>query len=473
MRFRNKVLMWNITILSIALGVLGFVMIYANFSRTLKMQRQFSIEENNLLQNSVEYYLLDGINDKDSNLEGSIQYAGTSTGGHINSDETVLILMLEDIVIYSNASENIFFPKEFIENIEVGGKYYSTWKDGKNYSLMVGSLSLVRDKNFYIITVRDVSETYKALYDQIALLIVIVISVILISGIVMYVISTKLTKPLESLNLVTDSIVSGDYSLTAEVNSDDEIGELAKKFNDMTISIGAHVDELNQMVKRREQFVADFTHEIKTPMTAIIGYADTLKQNRLKPEQQQIAYQYIYSEGKRLETMSLKLFDLIYLKDNEIVFSEEDTLKFVEEIKSSMTPLLAKKNIALETDIEPAKIYCEPELLKTVFINLIDNARKATDAGGRIAFRGFKTSEGYAFEVEDWGIGMDEETVVHISDEFFMADKSRTRQEGGAGLGMSLSAVIVEKHNAVLEISSEIGKGTLIKVTLPKDKLVD
>lgn len=467
MRFRNKVLMSNITILSIALGVLGFIMIHTNFSRALELQKQFSIEENNLVQFSIEYYLLDGLNNPTNIITKSIITAGENTAKQLNDEWVTLLLMMDDEIVYCNISEEVEYPTDFIDNIEVGGKYYTTRKKDGSYSMLVGSCAVIKEKGFYIITIRDVTDTYKTLYEQIALLIVIVLCVIIISGVIMYVISSRLTKPLEKLNKVTDSIASGDYSLEAEVSSDDEVGELAKKFNEMTVSIGAHIDELNQMVKRRDQFVADFTHEIKTPMTAIIGYADTLRQKKLSDEQQQLAYQYIYSEGKRLESMSMKLFDLIYLKDNEILLSEEDSKVFSDEVVSSMLPLLEKKNITLDTKVEASVIYCEPELLKTVFINLIDNARKASAEGGRIAFRGSKNADGYAFEVEDWGIGMDEETVAHISDEFFMADKSRTRKEGGAGLGMSLSAVIIEKHNARLDIKSVLGKGTIMKITLP------
>jgi len=163
----------------------------------------------------------------------------------------------------------------------------------------------------------------------------------------------------------------------------------------------------------------------------------------------------------------MKLFDLIYLKDNDLVRSEINTTGMAKEIADSMQPILDRKEIHLETAVESAIIYGDLELLKTVFINLIDNARKASTEQSTIWFRGFSKENTYIFQVEDHGCGMDEETKQHICDEFYMADKSRSRAEGGAGLGMSLASLIILRHGATMEIESELGRGSIFTITLP------
>ena len=126
-----------------------------------------------------------------------------------------------------------------------------------------------------------------------------------------------------------------------------------------------------------------------------------------------------------------------------------------------MTPSLETKNQKLNINITNEKIKCNKALLLTVFVNIVDNARKASDEGKEISITGKIDDDGsYEFVVEDYGIGMKQEDVERICDEFYMVDKSRSRKEGGAGIGMSLVAIIMEKHNAVLNVESEINKGT-------------
>jgi signal transduction histidine kinase len=275
-----------------------------------------------------------------------------------------------------------------------------------------------------------------------------------------------MTRPLENLSRITNRISGGDYSVRADIKSDDEVGELADNFNVMAGSVEENVEELKDMIHRREQFVADFTHEMKTPMTTIIGYADSVRHLEMTEEERNMSLDYIYTEGKRLENLSQKLFDLLYLKNSDIIMEEYDASELAEETILHMKPMMNKKGITIRTDFEDGELYGDGELIKTVFINLLDNARKASRENSEITFTGKNLEQDgekyYEFVVRDNGIGMSEEEQKKIFDEFFMADKSRTRKEGGAGLGMSLVAIILEKHGASIRIESELGKGTAV-----------
>lgn len=469
MRFRYKVIMINIAFLSIALGILGFVIIHRNFRHSLDIQISYAIEEHNLIQSSIEYHLLDVINQNKYDLTQDLTNAGRETDAQMLSDRSSLFILYNNELLYNSENDKAIppdIPKTLLDSLELGSKKYLTKKNADEYFLYVASKNIINDANLYVVTRRNAGDTYQLLYSQIQYFFMLMVIVLAVCSIFLYFICTHLTKPMEQLNMVTDYIAHGNYQIQADITSDDEIGMLAKKFNDMAIAISEHIEELNTMVKQHEQFVADFTHEIKTPMTTIIGFADTLCSKPIAEERKQLAYQYIYSEGKRLEAMSMKLFDLIYLKENAIEKCEIETTGLAEEITKSMMPILDRNDIVLETEIAPSIIYGEPALLKTVFINLIDNARKASAPHTKILFRGFPKENFYCFQVQDFGCGMDEETKQHICDEFYMADKSRTRAEGGAGLGMSLAALIVQKHGATLDIQSEPGKGTVITICL-------
>ena len=288
-----------------------------------------------------------------------------------------------------------------------------------------------------------------------------------------FILSSFLTKPLERLNEVSDEMAEGNYKMRVNVKSDDEIGQLALKFNHMAASVENHVDELQQQIKRREQFVADFTHEIKTPMTTIIGYADTMRSIEL-PRIDQITYlNYIFSAGKRLEIMSQKLFELIYLNRHDIETNPINTQLFTKEIEEFALPILSKKDIKLICDIENAVILANKDLLATAFINFIDNARKASEEHTTILLSGKREKEAYVFSVKNEGIGISEENLNKICDEFYMVDKSRSRKEGSAGLGLSLASLIVKCHGATLNIESKEGVGTTIFVIFQKDTIVE
>ena len=208
------------------------------------------------------------------------------------------------------------------------------------------------------------------------------------SSLLLYIISRLLTRPLEQLSVTTDSFANGHYSERSDIRTNDEVGKLSERFNSMADSVETHDEELNDMIHRREQFVADFTHEIKTPMTSIIGYADTMRSLDLSKDEQQTALNYIFSEGKRLETMSMKLFDLLYLKDHPIDVRPFPAASLANSVITSVTPIVEAAGETLVTDIEPGTLYGDIDLLKSVFINLIDNARKASKAVYTIEFKG-------------------------------------------------------------------------------------
>lgn len=228
----------------------------------------------------------------------------------------------------------------------------------------------------------------------------------------------------------------------------------------------AENQSLSDVAERREEFIASFAHELKTPLTAIIGYADMLRSRDMTPKNRFTAAGYIFSEGKRLEALSLKLLDLIVTGKQAIEKKRYDAPYFIREIAAVAVPSLAADGMTLEMRWEQGEVYIEPDLFKTLLINLIDNARKASHKGQTVELYGKAEDGGYAFYVRDHGRGMKKDDLDRITEPFYMIDKSRSRAQNGAGLGLALCQRIAELHGSQLEYESEPGKGTTVRVFL-------
>lgn len=466
MKFKFKVLITNIIVLSIAMGTIGYFMIKMNFDLALNTLIDSAISENNLAQTYVEYDLLEYINNNGRLISDELQLVR-------NNLETGLLMSSELYINYDNktfssdSEENVLLPQELLDINEKVSKNYIICEEDDAHYIYVASCNEINNKYLHIVTKKSVEDAFSLLDEQFQFFRMLLISIVSLGCIFVFIIASILTKPLEKLNKVSDEMADGNYSMRASIHSTDEVGQLAAKFNHMAASVDKHVKDLEQQVYRREQFVADFTHEIKTPMTTIIGYADTMRSIDLPREDQITSLNYIVSAGKRLETMSRKLFELIYLNRHEIDTSPIKVSSFCQELYDYISPAIKAKNISLKMDIENAFILGNRELLTSAFINFLDNARKASYENSVIELVGHIEGSSYSLSVIDHGIGMAKEHLDKICDEFYMVDKSRSRNEGSAGLGLSLASLIINRHGGLLNITSKEKLGTTIQVTLP------
>lgn len=177
---------------------------------------------------------------------------------------------------------------------------------------------------------------------------------------------------------------------------------------------------------------------------------------------------YIYTEGKRLEAMSLRLLDIIVTKRSEAElrqYSAEEIFTYLKEMYGD------DRGMVFRFSYESGMIWAEVNLIKTVLVNLIDNACKASEEGSVVEVKGVNRENGYYFAVIDAGIGIPQEEQHKIVKAFYMVDKSRARSKNGAGLGLALCAEILEIHHSRLEIESEPNKGSCIGFLLPKKEV--
>lgn len=278
--------------------------------------------------------------------------------------------------------------------------------------------------------------------------------------IVALVISCIYLRPLKRLTDSTKKVASGDFSVRFELNG-------LENSNQLLQSLNAMVEELGSMETLRDDFVSNISHEFKTPIASIHGFARLLKKGNLSAEQQNEYLDIILSESERLSTMSKNILLLSKL-DNTPRLTDVTTFPLDEQIRRTLLILnrqMEEKNIDLDFEMERHYISGNEELLTQVWINLLGNAIKFTGNGGTIVVLLKKSDDRIMVSIKDTGIGMSPDTLKHIFDKFYQGDHSRSSQ--GNGLGLSLVKKIVELHNGTIEANSEEGLGSEFIVTLP------
>lgn len=287
----------------------------------------------------------------------------------------------------------------------------------------------------------------------------------------MTLIACWLTRPIRLLTRATGKMAEGEYSYRAEQISNDEMGQLTADFNHMAEALEQNIQNLENEVRAREDFIAAFSHELKTPLTAMIGYADMLRSRKLDDEKHFLCANYIYTEGKRLETMALRLLDIIVTRRKEIdrkTTNVSGIFSYLQEIYDE-TKNPEDGRVKVDISWEKGELYAEENLLKTVLINLTDNAIKASEEGQTVEITGRRMENGYYFQVRDEGIGIPEEELQKITEAFYMVDKSRSRAHNGAGLGLALCTAILELHHSRLKIESTLGFGSCMSFLIPDE----
>ena len=328
------------------------------------------------------------------------------------------------------------------------------------YRVELGGQSLCIQRERDVSTVFHQAEENLGVYQWI-MLAILAVSVALTTVFIMI-----FTQPLSRISRTARQLSAGHYEKRVNVRSNDELGQVARDFNAMADALEAKISELDSALERQKEFTASFAHELKTPLTSVIGYADTLRSRALPPERQFEAADYIVSEGKRLQSMSFALLDLFSLEREAPRFRNASVTQLMADVSRSCAWVLREKQLRLEVRAEEAQVSMVPELMQTLLYNLIDNARKASAPGSVIRLTGAVTDMGYSFSVRDFGRGIPAEELSRITEPFYMVDKSRARAEGGAGLGLALSNRIARLHGAQLRFYSEVGKGTEVTFQL-------
>ena len=268
-------------------------------------------------------------------------------------------------------------------------------------------------------------------------------------------------KPLQRLSETAGSIADGSYEKRVDIKSKDEIGALGEDFNKMADAVEKQLRALQTSEQKKTIFMGDLTHELNTPLTAISGYAQTLRSVKLNKEDEEEALTYIYEECKRLERLSKKMMRLLELEsETELTFTDIEIADLFYSAVKLCSVKAVEKDITLKILSQDGTIHGDFDLMTDVLVNLIDNAIKASPEHSEVLLY---ASDG-GITVEDHGCGIPAEEKEKILEPFYMIDKSRSRKSGGAGLGLALTALILKHHHMTLDIDSAVGRGTKMQI---------
>lgn len=346
---------------------------------------------------------------------------------------------------------------------------YITKDNDQNYSIVNGDMPymimtskvIIGSDEYYLTGCYDVSSVFNERNRQVFTFVFIDIVVIGISFIILKFLSQYLTQSIDKLNKASQRIASGHYGERTHIHTQDEIGELSQSFDEMAYMNEKRIEELKINLEQREEFMGSFSHEIKTPMTAILGFADMLYTMDCDEKTRRKAARYIYMEGKRLESLSYTLMELLSLSDKTI---ELEIISFDEIIHQLKEYYQNEPHILFNT--HSCLVYSHQDLLFTMMRNLIDNARKASQNNQDVIIKTILENHNLIVKIQDYGIGMSEEDIQKITEPFYMVDKSRSREQGGAGLGLSIVKRICDVHHTTLDIQSKLHEGTTMSFVL-------
>lgn len=276
-------------------------------------------------------------------------------------------------------------------------------------------------------------------------------------------ITKRMLRPIEKITNATKKVAGGDFTVQLETNRKDEIGELTHNFNKM-------VKELNSIECLQKDFINNVSHEIKTPISSIQGFAKLLEEDDLSKEERKEYSGIIKEEADRLLYLSTNMLKLAKLENQERLTNTEE-ICVAEQIRrtiSVLEPKWKEKNIKFNVNLKENKIYGEKELLFQVWMNLIENAIKYSKEQGHIDIKMKESDENLLIEIKDYGQGMTKEECEKIFDRFYQVDK--THSERGAGLGLAIVKRIIELSNGKIRVESQVNKGTTFIIELP-DKM--
>lgn len=481
MKFSQKIFLISFILIIIVINIIGIVMINYTYKLNIEKEIEKSISQtNNIMHELTVYssydlstvannYLKNGIN-VDVYINGQRSYT------NFKSEDSQIA---EGLLTSEDKSKDEGLTTE-IDNIENGllDTDEDKIKAEKNSANIVENSSyieymdsyIINDKlfmklkrdNYIVITLSNISEANNMKQEQTNFFIELSVISSFIIALFLSITVNFLTRKIKKLDKAVNKVKQGNYNIKLKRLGNDEIGNFGNSFNEMTIAIQDNINKIQEVSENRRQFIGDLTHEIRTPLTSIIGYSSLINNDKVTDNNTIKQYSArIYEEGKYIQQMSERLTEMLLIENGSI---KKELINISEEIKIIIEELEnlyynAIFNIQIEENVykEVDKI-----LLKSLIYNLVKNAIGAYDTTPRIDIYLSK----YEITIIDYGRGIPEDKIEKIKEPFYTLTKDRNRKISGMGLGLTLCFKIVNIHNWKLNIKSEIEKGTKVTILI-------
>ena len=337
-----------------------------------------------------------------------------------------------------------------------------TWQGEKLFAA-VTETELARE-TYQIYLIRNVTDLYASMERLRLQFAMICALAVLVSAALILLVTSRTLQPLKTLETEAAAMARGEYQARIplperSVRRKDEIATVSESFNRMADAVEQHIDAVTNLAEERKMLIGALTHEMKTPMTAIMGYAELLDRAKLTETQREEATAFIHRETSRLERLTQKMMQLVTLTDGEgVAVRDVSARELFDAAEKTLQTVAARYGAALRF-VETGESYAvDPDLIAGVLINLVDNACSAGAKQITVSARERVIS------VSDDGCGIPKEILDKVTQPFFRADKARSRRGGHAGLGLALAARVAQLHGARLTIESKEGRGTTVSL---------
>lgn len=472
MKLWLKIYLFSLLLLVLTLNLAGFILIQKLHNNVLEKEVNKCIAEQKFISSQlrINSISLQKIRlDYSPDINRPINTLMCEYNSTINNEDEIRgeieILDLQNKILYSDVKFPVSDKKNELEELSQGTvKYIIRTLDNKQY-LYVSSLIDVYNIPIKIHYAKDISNIYTDKMNYYTLFMKLDILICSIFAVFMFFISRLITKPIDTLITSTQKISLGQYSERVRIKSKDEFNVLSNHFNLMAQTVEDKINELELSNVEKETFINNLTHELKTPLTSIIGYANLIRTSKYDEKLFFEAADYIYKEGKRLEQMAFKMMNLIYTKNQEFKLTPEKIMRIIYEVQKLFIVKLNDKNIDLIIEGEECILDLDKDLIEMILCNLVENAIKASENNSKIYLKVSDLNNKTSISIIDFGSGMAKDHLDKIWQPFYVVDKARSRKSNGAGIGLSICKKIAEVHNADITINSELGKGTVVILT--------
>lgn len=464
MKLWQKVFLYTLILVMLAVSMTSILLLKSSFSFALNQKKQSVYSEHEFLVTSFKSMMITERLKENAIVleEKKLQKFMEDTFGKNVGGSGILFCNAQNEQVYSN--REIYVPTGLMEAVRDTGKSYMQ-VDG--YQLYTASAESMEGKTYYVVTESDISDVMEIHENMLWQIQIISMVCAVVIALILLVVVKVLLNPLKKIDEGTRSIAQGNYQERIPERGHDELSELAHNMNAMAEAVEINVRALEHVAEDRKHFIDNLSHEMKTPLTSILGFSDLLQIKKDITEENRIEYAgIIKSEATRMRTLSGKLMELITVGETNLDWKQEDMKELFSEIGTSLKVITDNRNVNLVCQSEQGKLWVDRELFKSLLYNLVDNAVKASKKGSKIQVEGNFIDGQFCIEVSDEGVGIPQEEIEKITQAFYMVDKARSRADGGAGLGLALCKEIVSLHQGNMKFESHPGQGTRVLISM-------
>ena len=469
MKFWQKIFLYSVTLFIVLLSGTGALLVEKVYGENLQAAIIRAINKCVDVEYAI-YLNTDYIIDVDvEDIKSMKNWLDIIINGYAINDNmepvNIEVYTKDNTLIMSNIDYVLDMDRPELTQTPINQKAFIIREIEDRKYVFVSTILNVKNIDFKLVLSKDITFVYDQKKTDYQFLGIIGIGVTFILALGMLIISKHLTHPIVELSRITKEIAMGNYSKRViERKNSDEVGILEENFNMMINEIENNIKELQELSEARQRFIDSLNHEIKTPITSIIGYSELLLKSKVNEATKIKALTYIHSEAKRLEQLNSTLLKLILLREEKVVQSKVSLKACLEQVEERLRYKLENQKVLLEPKVEAYELYVDSNQLEILLINLLDNSIKASKSGDKIKINGkwYVEQKEYVLIIEDQGIGIPKEDLDKIMEPFYMVDKARTRKYNGIGLGLAICKEICERNKIQLDIESQVGIGTWV-----------